>query len=190
MADPTVSSVAHVKPARRTVKARAIHELTEFVVMFLYLLVPISLFVLHRALTLKERGIDYQFSGVAIISALILAKVMLVAEGLGLGAQFRSRPLIWPILHKSIAFAVLFILFHDLEEGVKGMLHGKGFIESIHPMPGGIVALLLVGLNLAIALVPFFAFRELSRVMGPGKLQALLFKPREREAEAEPHRGS
>jgi len=159
--------------------------------MFLYLLVPISLFVLHRALTLKERGIDYEFSGFAIINALILAKVMLVAEGLGLGARFRSRPLIWPILHKSVAFAVLFIIFHDLEDGLKGMLHGKGFIESIPAMGGGgIVGLLLVGLNLAIALVPFFAFRELSRVMGPGKLQALLFKPREREAEAEPHRGS
>jgi hypothetical protein len=44
---------------------------------------------------------------------------------------------------------------------------------------GGLIGLLVVGLNMAIALVPFFAYRELGRVMGPGKLQALLFKPRD-----------
>ena len=35
-------------------------------------------------MVLKERGIDYQFGGLAMINALVLAKVMLAAEELGL----------------------------------------------------------------------------------------------------------
>ena len=167
-------------PAKRTVKARVAHELREFVVMFIYLLVPISIFVAHRAITLKERGVDFQFSGLAIINALVLAKVMVVGEGLGLGTRWKDQPLAWPILHKSVSFAVLFIIVHEAEEGLKGVIHSKGFMESIPPLGGGgLLGLVVVGLNMTIALVPFFAFRELSRVMGEGNLAALLFKRRD-----------
>lgn len=179
MPDLVGSPVASAKPGKRSFKARAIHELGEFAVMFFYLLVPLSLFVFHRAMVLKERGIDYQFGGLAMINALVLAKVMLVAEELGLGTRWRSRPLIWPILDKSISFAAILLIVHEAEEGLKGVIHGKGFIESLPSMGGGgLVGLLLVDLNVAIALVPFFAYRELGRVMGPGRLEALLFRPR------------
>jgi hypothetical protein len=174
-------SAAAAAPAKRNFKARVAQELRDFLIMFLYLLIPVSLFVLHRAITLKQRGIDYQFSGVAIVNALILAKVMLIAEDMGLGTRWQSRPLVWPILDKSISFAVVFIVIHEAEEVVKGLIHGKGFVESIPSVGGGgPIGLLLVGLNMAIALAPFFAYRELGRVMGPGRLQALLFKPRDR----------
>jgi hypothetical protein len=169
------------RPAKRSLKERAIHELREFLWMFLYLMIPISLFVLHQAITLKHRGINYQFNGFAIINALVLAKVMLIAEEMGLGTRWRSRPLIWPILDKSISFAVVFLAIHVAEEVCKGVIHGKGFVESIPSVGGGgPMGLLLVGLNLAIALVPFFAYRELSRAIGPGKLKALIFNSRDR----------
>jgi hypothetical protein len=164
-------------PRKRTLKARAAHELREFAAMFLYLLIPISLFVAHRAIALKERGIDYQFSGLAIINALVLAKVMVLGEGLGFASRWKNRPLAWPILYKSASFAVLFIIVHEVEEGLKGLIHGGGFMASIPPLGGGgLLGLVVIGLNMAIALVPFFAFRELSRVMGEGNLVALLFK--------------
>jgi hypothetical protein len=172
---PTVIPPAVTAQTKRSLKARAVHELNEFVVMFLYLLVPLSLFVAQRAITLKESGIDYHFSGLAVLNALVLAKVMVVAEDLGLGARWRKRPLIWFILYKSIAFAVLFIVSHEVEEGVKGLVHGKRFIESLPAIGGGVLGLFVVGLNMAIALVPFFAYRELSGALGAGKLQAFLF---------------
>lgn len=177
----TMKSSVAAKPVERTLKARALHELREFAVMFLYLLIPISLFVAHRAIFLKEEGVDYQFTGLAIVNALVLAKVMLIAEHMGLATRWRDRPLIWPILIRSVAFAVLFIVIHDVEEGLKGLIHGRRVIASIPALGGGgLIGLLVVGVNMAVALIPFFAFRELSRVMGEGKLQALLFKVRAR----------
>jgi hypothetical protein len=181
MADQSGSFAAARNPVKPSLKTRVARELKEFAVMFLYLLIPIGLFVLHQAIVLKAKGINYQFSGVAMVNALVLAKVMLIAEDMGLGTRWRSRPLIWPILDKSISFAVVFIIIHEAEEVLKGLIHGKRLTESIPAVGGGgLIGLLLVGLNMAIALVPFFAYREFSRVMGPGKLQALLFKPRDR----------
>jgi hypothetical protein len=180
MADQDGSLATASKSVKPGFKAWAARELREFLVMFLYLFVPIGLFVIHQAITLKERGINYQFSGVAMVNALILAKVMLIAEDMGLGTRWRSRPLIWPILDKSISFAVVFIIIHEAEEVIKGLIHGKGLTDSIPSVGGGgLIGLLAVGLNMAIALVPFFAYRELGRVMGQGKLEALLFKPRD-----------
>jgi hypothetical protein len=180
MVNRAASTAAIAQPPKRTLRARVIHELSEFVVMFLYLLIPIGAIVVHRAITLKQMGFDYRFSGVAIVTALVLAKVMVVAEGLGLGGRWNDRPLIWPILVKSVLFAVLLILFYDLEGGVEGLVHGKRFIESIPPLGGGgALGVSVMTINLAIALIPFFAYRELSRAMGPGKLRALLFRPRD-----------
>jgi hypothetical protein len=179
MADQTGPSSVAAKPAKRSAKAFIIHEVTGLLAAALYLSVPMCLFSLHRAITLKQMGIDFHFTGWAFINALVLAKAIPVAEDLGLGSRYRSRPLIWPILAKSILFAILLIVVHDVEEGLKGLFSGKGFIDSIPPLGGGgPLGLLLMGANAAIALIPWFAYQELSIAMGPGNLRALLFKPR------------
>jgi hypothetical protein len=187
MANETASPAAVARPAKPPLKQRLRHELLELLAMFLYLLVPIGLFVLHQAMFKREEGIHVQASGLALINALVLAKVMLVAEDMGLGNRWRERPLIWPILDKSISFAVLFVVVHDVEHGINGLLHGKGFIESIPALGGGgVLGLFAVVLTMTIALIPFFGYREMGRVMGEGKIEALLFKRRGALAPGEP----
>jgi hypothetical protein len=41
---------------------------------------------------------------------------------------------------------------------------------------GGIDGVIMVGVLMSVALIPFFAFTEISRVFGPAALQALIFK--------------
>ena len=53
--------------------------------MFLYLWVLFGLFVLNGTIILHQHGISFSSQGFAVISALVLAKVMLVAEDLKLG---------------------------------------------------------------------------------------------------------
>src|SRR5437763_14430 len=98
MANETVSPAAAAKPPKPPFKARLRHEVLELLAMFLYLMVPIGLFVLHQAMFKREEGINVGATGVAFINALVLAKVMLIAEDMGLGSRWRDRPLIWPIL--------------------------------------------------------------------------------------------
>jgi len=63
------------------------------------------------------------------------------------------------------------------EEVVIGVWKGKTIAESIPRIGGGSPAgTVIAALIMTIALIPFFAFRELSRVLGKGVLAALFLK--------------
>jgi hypothetical protein len=99
-------------------KERAVSELKQFLVMFAYLWAVFALFLLNEAVILRKTDISFLSQGFALINAAILAKVMLIAEALKFGRRFDHLPLVFPIVYKSVAFAILFIVFHGLEEFV------------------------------------------------------------------------
>ena len=100
----------------------------------------------------------------------------LVAEDLHFADWFKDRPLIYPILCRAIAFSTLFLVFDVLEEVVVGVFKGKTIGESIPSIGGGSPSgVFFVGIILAVALIPFFAFREIGRVIGERALHALMF---------------
>jgi hypothetical protein len=161
----------------RSVKERAVHEARQLVIMFAYLFVLFGLFSIHESIVLEQHHISFAYYGFALVNALVLAKVMLVAEDLHLGRRFEDRPLIYPVVFKSILFAVLFICFHIVENVIVGLWRGQPILGSIPELGGGgIKGVFSVGIILSFALVPFFAFRELSRVLGSDALQKLLFR--------------
>jgi len=155
---------------------RALEEVKKISVMFLYLFLLFGLFRIHESIILTEHQIPLSNYGFALVNALILAKVMLVAENLHLGSRFQGSPLVYPILLKSIVFAIVLICFHILENVIVGMWHGMTMVQSIPGVGGGgLKGVFSVGAILAVALVPFFAFREISRVVGASKLLSLVF---------------
>jgi hypothetical protein len=160
-----------------TFKERMLHNFREFVAMFLYLWLLFGLFSYHEAIVLAKHHIDYKPFGLAFINAFVLAKIMLVAEELRVGTRFRKSAPIFPILHKSLLFAVIFICFNMAEEIVIGLFKGETVTESIPKIGGGsLLGLVIASLIITVALIPFFAFRELSRVMGKGVLETLFLK--------------
>src|ERR1700759_908280 len=180
-----MSATAKVEPAsgqkepKRTFKQRILHNFKEVAAMFLYLWLLFALFTYHKALVLAQHNIDYRPFGVAFINAFVLSKVMLVAEELQIGTFFRRRAPIFPVLHKSLLFAIIFICFNVAESVVIGLWKGKSIGESIHRVGGGTPGEFAVGaLIITVALIPFFAFRELSRLMGKGVLETLSLRGR------------
>jgi len=169
---------SHQKPGR-SLKERTVHNFKELLAMFLYLWLLFALFTYHKAIVLASHDIDFRPFGIAFINAFILAKVMLVAEELRVGTMFRRRAPIFPVLHKSLLFAIIFICFNVAEGIVTGLWKGKPIAESIPKMGGGSLGeIVIVGIIITIALMPFFAFRELSRVMGKGVLETLFLRGR------------
>ncbi len=175
-----MGSDSRVGESTRTLRQRAADEMRRFLVMFLYLWILFGLFALHERIILRQHGISFSSQGFALINALVLAKVMLVAEDLNLGHWLHGRPLIYPILHESFVFAILFICFHIIEHLVVGLFRGEDVAASVPAIGGGgFAGLICVGLILFFALIPFFAFRDVSRELGPGLLNALLFGKRQ-----------
>lgn len=161
----------------RNLKARGVHEFKRILVMFLYLWVIFGLFVLNQTVILAKHNISYSAQGFALINAFVLAKVMVVAEDLKLGHRFKDRPLIYPILYKACAFAIVFLLFHILEKVFVGVLGGKTAAESFPDIGGGTFkGVLCVWAIMFVSLIPFFAIREIGRVIGEAELWNLIFR--------------
>ena len=179
---------ADPQPPKRTLKERIFHNFREFVAMFLYLWLLFALFTYHETIVLAKHHIDYKPFGLAFVNAFILAKVMLVAEELRIGTRFRRSAPVFPVLHKSLVFAIIFICFNMAEEIVIGLWKGKTVAESIPKIGGGSpFGLVIASLIFTVALIPFFAFRELSRVLGKGVLETLLLKGRANDRATEDH---
>ncbi len=160
----------------RNLKTWAVGELKQFLIITLYLWAMLALFNFHKTIVLEQNHIDYQSQGFAIVNALILAKVMLVAEGLRLGNRFKDHPLIYAVLYKSFAFAVVLVCFHIVEGVAVALLRSQPLTENLAEFGGGgLKGIVSVGAILFVALIPFFMFREVARVIGADQLWQLLF---------------
>ena len=163
----------------RRVKTMAYAEFKQFLVIFVYLWVVFGLLSIHKSIVLSEHKLDYPEQTFAIINAFIFAKVLLIGEHFGLGTKFGHKPLIYPILHKSFIFTLVIICFHVVESILVGLWHGNTVANSLPTMGDGrIKGILSVGTVCFVVLLPFFAFREVGRVIGHKELWSLILEPR------------
>ena len=171
-----------------SLSARLLKELKSFLIMFSYLWLVFSVFLVHEWSVLASHQIGFRFYGLAVVNALVLSKIMLIAEGMHFARRFEDRPLIYPIAYKAFAFTVLLMVSYLLEEIAVGMFRGKTAAESFPEIGGGgIVGVLTVGAIMCIALVPFFSFREIARIVGQVEFRTLMLgAPREKRGSANP----
>ena len=161
---------------------RAIDQARQLLWIFLYLWVLFGLFVLNERTILKQHQIDFAMHGWAIVNAFILAKVMLVVEDLRLARGLERRPLIYPIIFESLLLAVLFLMFHVIEHIITGMIGGNSWRASVPAIGGGgITGVICVAIILFVCMIPFFAFKHLSRAIGSQKVRDLLLSSPRRE---------
>ncbi len=164
---------------KHAVKEKALVEVKEFSVIVGYLWVLFSLFELHKWMILRQHNLASALGfklGVNLINAVVLGKIIFVAEAFRAGEHFRNKPLIYPILYKSAVFSIILICFHIVEEMIVAIFHGKTIAESIPEMGGGgLEGILIVGVIMFVVLIPFFALREIGRVVGEKELKSLMF---------------
>jgi hypothetical protein len=159
------------------IKARVRHELIEYGLNVVYLLLVFAAFAWHRRLLLAAHDITYTNYWIAVIEALLLGKVIMIGGLLRLGHGLESKPLVYPTIYKSIVFAMFVALFKILEHGVKGLWHEMGFWGGIvEAAQMGRHEILANSLVIFVALFPFFAVKELARVLGREKLSTLFFR--------------
>jgi hypothetical protein len=182
---PDVSQPPTRKPS---LKARLYDELRKFLMIFSYLWLVFFVFLVHEWAVLASNHISFRFYGLAIVNALVLSKIMLIAEALKFADRLNDKPLVYPIAFKSISFSVLLMVSYVVEEIAVGLFHGKSVGESFPDVGGGgLVGLLTVGGIFCIALVPFFGFREIARVIGEAEFRALMLGPPKDEQDNKSH---
>jgi hypothetical protein len=84
-----------------------------------------------------------------------------------------------PTVYKAIVFSIFVGLFGVVESTISGLLHGKGVAGGFEELiSAGRYELLARCMVMFVAFIPFFAFEELERVLGEGKLGKLFFRRR------------
>ena len=173
----------HEASRSHSAKERAVEEFKAYWIITLYLALFLGALTVYRRLILAEFGVAYLNYGFALIEALIIAKVILIGKAFGLGRRFDDAPLVVSTLYKSALFGVFVFLFGILEHVVEGLYHRKDWAAILDGLTElGMYELLARVLMLIIAFIPFFAFWEIGRVLGPRKLSALFFSRRETPA--------
>lgn len=171
------------KHEQRSARRKRIADgVKRFLTIVIYLWALLSVFELHKWAVFREQNISDALlgyrTGFALVNAMVLGKVFFIAEDLHLGDRFKDKQLIIPILFKSAIFSLTLVCFYILEEVLVGMWHGKTIAQSVPKLGGGgLEGILLVGIMMFVSLIPFFAFKEISRALGKGELSSLLFKP-------------
>jgi hypothetical protein len=136
-------------------------------------------FTQYRRWVLAAHDITYTNYWVAVIEALIFAKVVMIGDVLRLGRRFDHKPLIFSTLLKTFVFTLFVGAFTLIEHVIKSLWSGKGFTAGIVDLLGKGHHELLAGcLIIFVTFIPFFAFRELGRVLGEGKIWTLFFRRR------------
>jgi hypothetical protein len=152
------------------IREKGVTEARRLFWIFAYLWVLLALFALHKAVILNEPNLFYH-QGFEVINALLLAKIMFVAEAFQVADHLKHKPLIYPIVYKSAVFSVILISFHIFEEVLPGMWHGKTAAQSMADLTGGnLEGILIFGVIGFVVLMPFFALREIGRDIGDNKL--------------------
>jgi hypothetical protein len=170
-----------MKSARSTsgLREKAKEDLRLFSAIAIYLALMLEALFSYRSLTLSESGITAIHHGVAVIEALILAKVILIGQALRLGKRFEDEPLIVSVLVKTLLFGVFVALFSVIEHVIEALVHHETWdVVTHHLFAGGRQEILARTLVIIVVFIPFFAFSEVDRVLGQGKLFALFFRKR------------
>ena len=87
--------------------------MVEYWINVCYLALVFASFTQYRRLILAAHDITYTNYWVAVIEALILAKVIMIGAVLRLGRGLEDKPLIYPTLYKTVVFT-FFVAVFDL----------------------------------------------------------------------------
>jgi len=158
------------KPSLRT---RLIGSFRLFFILFIYLWILLGLFVLNQNFGRLMEGETFALQGFALVNALVLGKVMMLAEHLDFARWLRTRPAIFVILFEALFCTALFIAFHFLEHWVLGLFRGHAAVEE--RASAGPMGVVIVAVVLFVSLIPFFAFKNVTRIIGWPRMRHILF---------------
>jgi len=160
-------------------KQKLRYEFIEYWINAIYMALFFSVFIFYRRLILAHYEIFLEDYFIGVIKALVFAKVIMIGAFLRIDRGFDNKPLIIPVLYKAVLFTVWVAIFDLGEKFIGGFIHTTSFAGAIEELTKSFTNIWIGGaLVVFFCFIPFFAIKELSRVMGPDKIQDLFFRKR------------
>jgi hypothetical protein len=149
------------------------HELKEMLAIFLYLAFFFCALETLETFLLDEYHLRYWGYTFALISALVITKVIMIGEYAKLGKRHEDKALFLSAIWKAFVFGLLVFAFHIVEEVIKRLIHGADSATvsrelRLDQFAGRAIVVFCT-------FIPLFAFREFRRVMGEEEFRSLVF---------------
>ena len=155
---------------------RAILGVVPVVVFFF---VAFQLLAFTRALILKGYGIQVSTFLKATIAAIIVGKVVLLADLLPMINRFPNKPLIYNIVWKTFIYMVAALLVRYLEHLIPLIREYKNLTVANNHLLNEVVwpHFWLIQLWLLICFLMFNTMREVGRILGREQVRSMFFGP-------------
>jgi hypothetical protein len=154
------------------------HELEELFVAMVYFFFTFQLLALTEALMLKQYGISVPVFLTATVMALVVAKVVLIADHLRVMNRFPHKPLGYNVVWKTAIYFAALVAVRYAEHFIHFWRLTKNVAEANRRMLDEIVwpHFWATQLWLLVLLLVYCTFREVGRALGRDRLIEMLFK--------------
>ena len=157
----------------RTIK----HEFFEVLPPTIFFLISFNIVLIDRALMLRQYGLHLSSVAAASVLALLVAKVVLIADKLPFINRFPEKPLMYNVAWKTVIYVLASLLLHYLEHltplwwrlGNFGAANAQLFEEIVWPHFWAIQLWLIVLIFI------YCALRELVRIIGRERVWHIFF---------------
>jgi hypothetical protein len=160
-------------------------EIKEVIPPTVFFFAGFNLILFTKRLMLSEYLIAYAGFFVATTSALIVGKVVLIADKISILRRFDHAPLVYPVLFKAFVYTAFVALARLLEALIHYLIQGGelgrgGFLEEVlgnFSWPRFIA----IQLWISVLFLIYVAAHELNELFGDGELFRILFRRRSSE---------
>lgn len=106
-------------------------EFVELLPTVIYFLIGFNLIALTKQIVLAEEGVVFVGWKAATIGALLVAKVVLIADKLPLMKWVKGPPALWPVLYRTALYTVLVFIAQMLEFTIEGWIKDGSFSAGV-----------------------------------------------------------
>jgi len=176
-ADFVSDATAQEQAKPKGLKTKVRHEMREMVLIAVYLALFFVAFATQKMFLLHQFGGAVFTYGSALVKALVLAKVILIGQIMGLGKRWEHRPLIVSSVSKAFWYTLLVAAFDVLEDVVRSLIHGEGVTAVFQKMGSNSrYELTIMSVTTFCLFIPFFALMETRRVLGEEEFEHLFLR--------------
>ena len=152
-----------------------------------YFAVWLGVLMLLKKLVLAEYRIEFRGLSLALIGALVLAKVVLVLEHVPMGGWIRTRPVLIDVVMRTAMYSIGVAVVLVLEKGFEGRHEHGGFGPALRFLfqEADVYHVWANTLCLSGALLVYNALSVVQRHLGKGSLMRIFMSPLAEEKKTE-----
>ena len=153
------------------------HEFLQVLPPTIFFFVAFNLIGLTSALLASQHGIEINSFAAATVGALLVGKVVLIADKLPFVNRFPEKPLIYNVVWKTVIYVLAALLVRYVEHVVRFLGDHGGVIGATAHLFSEVVwtRFLAVQIWLVVLFLIYASMRELIRVVGRDQVLRMFF---------------